>query len=101
MADIFIYDLRKYFASLDNYLKQHPQNDGPVSGQDVDLVIKAQDYMDVWENLNSSKIIFSNVTKTKATIKLQFIGNYKTIYSLTKHGDKWLLDRLDNAFADN
>jgi len=101
LSDFFIYDLRKYFAGLDNYLKQHPQNDGPVSGQDVDLVIKAQDYMDVWENLNSSKIIFSNVTKTKATIKLQFIGNYKTIYSLTKHGDKWLLDRLDNAFADN
>ena len=100
LSNTFLYDLRKRFSELDSLLKQHPQNDGPVMGYDFDLIMKAQDYMDVWENLNSSKIVSSNITQNKAIIKLRFIGNYKTIYILTKHGGKWLLDRLDNAFAD-
>ena len=101
LSNTFLHDLRKRFADLDSLLKQYPQNDGPVMGYDIDLIMKAQDYMDVWENLNSSKIISRSITKNKATIKLQFIANCKYIYSLTKYGDKWLLDRLDNAFADN
>jgi len=100
VSDTFLGDMRKHFADLDSQLKQYPQIDGPVSGDDFDRVMKAQDYMDVWEHLDSSKIISSNITKNKAIIKLTFIGNYKTIYNLTKLGDKWVLDRLDNAFGD-
>ena len=63
--------------------------------------MKAQDYMDVWDNLDSSKVIEKKVDNSKASIKMLFAGYYKTKYYLTKTGNKWLIDSINNAFAEN
>jgi hypothetical protein len=51
----FLNKLRQHFAESNKCLKQHPQNDGPAPGFEADLIIKAQDYMDVWANLDKVK----------------------------------------------
>lgn len=97
----FLDELQKHFVQSNEYLKQHPQNDGPAPGFEADLVMKAQDYMDVWENLDSVKVVDEKRQDDKAVITLLFAGNYKTRYYLTKNGKTWLIDSIENAFAEN
>lgn len=101
LSDTFLDELRKHFDQTNKYLKQHPQNDGPAPGFEADLIMKSQDYMDVWENLANVKVIDKKIDGSKAFVKLLFTSNYKTKYYLTIYKEKWLIDRIDNAFAEN
>lgn len=101
LSDKFLGDLRQHFFKSNEYLKQHPQNDGPAPGFEADLIMKSQDYMDVWDSLESVKVIEQKRTAGRDTIKMIFAGYYKTKYYLTKYGDKWKIDNIENAFAEN
>ena len=100
LSDVFINDLRAYFKKGDENFVSHPQNDGPADYFDFDLIMKSQDYMDVWTNLDKATVIEKTVSNNTAYIKLLFIGNYETKYRLTKINGKWLIDNIENAFAD-
>ena len=99
LSETFINNLQKHFIEVDEYLKKYPQNDEPIQGFDYDIIMKSQDYMDVWSNLNNVKILNKNINNDKAYLKLQFIGNYKTKYYLTKKDNLWLLDNIVNDFS--
>lgn len=101
LSDTFLDELRKHFAQANKYLKQHPQNDGPAPGFEADLIMKSQDYMDVWENLANVKVIDKKIDGSKASVKLLLTSNYKTKYYLTIYKEKWLINRIDNVFAEN
>lgn len=96
----FLEDLQQHFLQTNEYLEQHPQNDGPAPGFEADLIMKAQDYMDVWEDLDHAKVIDKNIDGKKASIKFLFAGYYKTKYYLTRHSNKWLIDKIENAFFE-
>lgn len=100
VSNMFIEDLQKRFIKGEEYLKKHPVNDGPIQGFEADLIMKSQDYMDVWSNLDNAKILEKEFNNDKAYIKLQFIGNYKTKYYLTKENGFWLLDNIENKFSE-
>lgn len=95
LSDKFLNDLRQFFIKSDEYLKIHPQNDGPAPGFEADLVMKSQDYMDVWANLNKAKMIQKEIKEDKALIVLLFAGNYKNKYNLSRSGNTWLLDAIE------
>lgn len=101
LSEGFLNELRKHFTQSNEYLKKHPQNDGPAPGFEADLIMKSQDYMDVWENLDKVKVINEKTSSDKAFVELLFAGNYKTKYFLTKKGNKWLIDTIDNAFSES
>jgi hypothetical protein len=48
-----------------------------------------------------SKMTGRSITGDEAFIKLLFAGNNKTKYYLTMIGNKWLIDNIENAFAEN
>jgi hypothetical protein len=101
LSDRFLNELRLHFTQSNEYLKKNPQNDGPAPGFEADLIMKAQDYMDVWENLNSVKVIDRKLDGNNAFIKFLFAGYYKTKYYLTNNGNTWLIDSIDNSFLEN
>ena len=95
LSEKFISDLRDYFKTSNEYLIQHHENDGPPSGFDADLIMKSQDYDDVWTNIDKAKELSKDISSNKANLKFQFAGNYKMEFSLSKTGNKWLIDLLD------
>jgi hypothetical protein len=99
LSDIFINNLEKRFVKGEEYLKKHPQNDGPIYGFDADLIMKCQDCMDLWSNLDNAKILNKDINNDKAYLKLEFGGYYKTKYFLTKRDGLWLLDNIINDFS--
>lgn len=101
VSDRFLDSLRRHFVQSNDYLKQHPENDGPVPGFDADLIMKSQDYVDIWENLEKVNVLENGVVDNKAFVTLYFAGNYKTRYFLTKSGKGWLIDNLNNAVQEN
>ncbi len=94
LSDVFINDLRDYFKKGDENFVNRPQNDGPPDYFDFDLIMKSQDYMDVWTNLDKATVIEKEVSNNTAYIELLFNGNYKTKYCLTKTNGKWLIDNI-------
>jgi hypothetical protein len=86
--------------SRDEYFKKHPQNDGPAHGFEADLVMKAQDYMDVWTGLDSARLIQSKINGNTALIQHQFLGYYTTRFFLSNQNGKWLIDSLGSAPAN-
>ncbi|MDB5231034.1 MAG: amino terminal protease family protein [Chitinophagaceae bacterium] len=101
LSNQFLNNLRTFFKISNERFKEHPQNDGPAEGFEADLIMKAQDYSEVWESLDHVKVIAKKIDGNKAFIKLLFTGNYKTNYYLTQNGNKWLIDRIDNDFSGN
>ena len=99
LSDTFINNLQKHFIEVDEYLKKYPRNDGPIKGFDYDIIMKSQDYMDVWSNLDNVKILNKDINNDKAYLKLEFGGYYKTKYFLTKRDGLWLLDNIINDFS--
>ena len=99
LSDSFINNLQKHFIEVDDYLKKYPQNDGPIQGLDYDIIMKSQDYMDVWSNLDNVKILNKDINNDKAYLKPKFGGYYKTKYFLTKRDGLWLLDNIVNDFS--
>ncbi len=97
----FISDFRNFFTRSDKYFKEHPQNDGPAYGFEASLIMQSQDYMDVWENLDSMKSLKRNISGNKAIIKVSFGKYYRPTYNLTKFSNHWLIDSIYNVYSDN
>jgi len=97
----YISDFRNFFIKSDKYFKENPQNDGPANGFEGDIIMLAQDYMDVWENLDSMRSIYRNIKGDKATIKVGFGKFYKPTYNLTKINNHWLIDSIYNVYTEN
>jgi hypothetical protein len=101
VSNKFISDLRNFFNQSDKYFKEHPQNDGPAYGFEADLIMKSQDYMDVWENLDSMKSIKRKIIGNNAIVKVSFGKFYRPTYNLTKLSNHWLIDSIYNVYSDN
>ncbi len=98
VSDKYLSDFRIYFSKADADLKKDPQNDGPPAWFDADLVMKSQDYDDVWNNLEKAKTTIKEITDNSAEVFIQFQPNYKMKCHFTKIGNSWLLDLLENEF---
>jgi hypothetical protein len=97
----FISDFRDFFKQSDIYLKQNPQKDGPVYGFEGDLIMKSQEYMEVWDYLDNMKTLKRNINGNKAIIKVSFGKYYRPTYNLTKYSNHWLIDSIYNVYSDN
>jgi hypothetical protein len=94
LSDVFLNDLRLHFKRADEYFKKNPQNDGPAHGFEADLILKAQDYMDVWAGLDSARLMQTKINGNAALVQHRFLGYYTTSFFLSKQGGRWLTDSL-------
>ncbi|MDP1814980.1 MAG: hypothetical protein Q8K92_11075 [Leadbetterella sp.] len=101
VSEKFISDFRNFFKQSDMYLKENPQLDGPVNGFESDLIMKSQDYMEVWNYLDRMKTLKTSIQGNKAIIKVSFGKYYRPSYNLTKHSNYWLIDSIYNVYSDN
>lgn len=98
LSDAYLNDLMDYFKQCNLYLKKHPQNDGPPSGFEADLIMKSQDYADVWSNIDHPKIISKTILQNKAVLDLQFAKYYNIKYFLSRNRNEWLIDSIYSSF---
>lgn len=101
VSDRFLEDLRLQFVKSDDYMKKNPGNDGPPFGFDADLIMQAQDFSDVWQNLSKAELVNQKIEGTNAKLRFKFTEYYKTNYYLSKVGNKWLINRIENSFKDD
>jgi len=98
LSDAFLNDLMDYFKQCSLYLKKYPQNDGPPPGFEADLIMKSQDYMDVWSNIEHPKIINKTILQNKAVLDLQFAKYYDVKHFLSRNGNEWFIDSIYRSF---
>ncbi len=92
LSENYLQDLKQYLASCDSLMKKIPQNDGPPIALDFDLVIKSQDYQDIYDSLSVSKVIDQKINGNKAELVIRHNSFRSHRYYLTKYGNYWLLD---------
>ena len=97
VSAIYIDKWRKYFKNADVNFKAHPQNDGPPDYFDYDFVMHSQEFDEDFNNLDSVKVDSRGENSHKTTALLTFISGQKLTFQLTRHGDRWLIDQIDNA----
>ena len=101
LSDFFLSDLMDFFKRCNVYLKKHPQNDGPPPGLDADLIMKRQDYQDIWDSLGKAKSIEKVITQNTSVIHLSFNKYSHEKYYLSKSGNQWLIDSIGSSFKTN
>ncbi len=95
LSDKYLNDLRSYFKNLNDSLKKYPQNDGPPFGFDLDFIMKAQDYTDIMDDLDSLKISTKKIENNHATVIIDRLPPMKMVYSLSKKVNDWLIDTFE------
>ena len=98
LSDAFINDLMAYYQQCNLYLKNHPVDDGPPPGFEADLIMKSQDYMDVWESLDHPKKIEQNIQGNNAVVRIAFNGYHYETYFLSRSPSRWLIDSIGVSF---
>jgi hypothetical protein len=92
IADYYLDSFRKYFKKCDEGFKKNPQNDGPPSGLEVDLIMWSNsDYEEELAHMDKVKVISEKINGDNATVKLKFFGDGERTYLLTKSNGKWLI----------
>ncbi len=96
LSDKYLHNLRQHFKSADDHLKRHPQNDSYAPGFEYDLIMKAQDYWELWDNLDRLQLSEQVMTDTTAYVRLAYTDYYKAKYYLSNHNNRWLIDDMVN-----
>lgn len=86
--------LRKYIRDRDQDLKIYPQNDGPAFGSEGDLVMKAQDYMHVWEDLPYAVVLAKKINGYNAALDLAVASFHTMHFDLSLADGTWKIDSL-------
>lgn len=102
LSEEYLSGVVDYIQDCDRGLKKHPQNDGPAFGFEADLVMKAQDYMDVWEELPYAVVISKKINGHRAFLDLAVASSHIMRFELSLVDGSWKIDSLfHNWDADN
>ncbi|MES2004920.1 MAG: hypothetical protein V4450_10395 [Bacteroidota bacterium] len=98
LSEIYLQDMMVYFSLCNKLMQKYPQKDGPAPGFEFDLVMKSQDYQDIWDSLPNAKLINKRIEGTKATLEIGFTSFAKESYFLSKQGQRWFIDSIGTSF---
>ena len=92
----YMADKRLYFKECQHHFEQERQYDGPPSGFDYDLVMKAQDFdrASLVQHYKAKNIVVNHNT---ARLTADFDYGYQLQFTLSKVGDVWIIDDITNA----
>jgi hypothetical protein len=94
-SEKYIESQRKYFKECESDFIAEPENDGPPSGFDYDIVMKSQDF-EMEELIRDLKVKNLNVTEKIAKLTADFGIYYKLNFILSKENEVWKIDDIIN-----
>ena len=94
-SEKYIESQRKYFKDCESNFISEPENDGPPSGFDYDIVMKSQDF-EMEELIRDLKVTNLNVSGKTAKITADFGEYYKLNFLLSKENEVWKIDNIIN-----
>jgi len=94
-SEKYIESQRKYFKDCESDFIAAPENDGPPSGFDYDIVMKSQDF-EMEELIRDLKVKNLNVTEKTAKLTADFGIYYKLNFILSRENEVWKIDDIIN-----
>jgi hypothetical protein len=94
-SEKYIESQRKYFKDCESDFIAEPENDGPPSGFDYDIVMKSQDF-EIKELIRDLKVKNLTVTEKTAKLTADFGIYYKLNFTLSKENEVWKIDDIIN-----
>jgi hypothetical protein len=94
-SEKYIESQRKYFKDCESDFISEPENDGPPSGFDYDIVMKSQDF-EIKELIRDLKVKNLTVTEKTAKLTADFGIYYKLNFTLSKENEVWKIDDIIN-----
>jgi hypothetical protein len=94
-SEKYIESQRKYFKDCELDFIAEPENDGPPSGFDYDIVMKSQDF-EIEELIRDLKVKNLTVTEKTAKLTADFGIYYKLNFTLSKEKEVWKIDDIIN-----
>jgi hypothetical protein len=86
---------RDYFKKADQNFKKNPENEGPPEGFDYDFITFSQEDPGLGV-LDKTKTTVTYNEKNSAIVLISFPSTYQYKYFLTKHGQGWQIDEIQN-----
>jgi hypothetical protein len=94
----FINNLRQYIKQCGINFKVNKQYDGPPEGLDFDLIMLSNaDYDQELALQDSITVIRESISGNKANVLIRFLFNDKLIYDLSRNGQIWQIDKIENV----
>lgn len=97
-SEKYIESQRNYFKKCESDFIAAPENEGPPSGFDYDIVLKSQD-IEIEELKRDLKIKNLYATEKTAKLTADFGVYYKLNFILSKENDVWKIDDIINSEA--
>ena len=98
LTDAYLNQWRTYFNERNAGFRLSPQDEGPPTGFEYDLVMLTQDVDNQLALLKSVKINEVAVIKNKATVVLTLLDAYE--FQLIRQNNQWLINEILNMSAE-
>lgn len=87
---------RAYFKEADRNFKRNPSNEGPPERFDYDFITFSQEDPGL-DALEKTKFTVTYSDKNSAIVSIYFPSTYQYKYHLTKYGQNWQIDEIQNV----
>ena len=94
LTDTYLNQWRTYFKERDAGFRLSPQEEGPPTGFEYDLVMLTQDVDQQLASLKSVKSSKVIVVKNRATVVLTLLDTYE--FRLVRQNNRWLINEILN-----
>ncbi|WP_020595624.1 hypothetical protein [Spirosoma panaciterrae] len=98
LTDRYLGEWRTYFKQRQEGFRLSPQNEGPPTGFEYDLVMLSQDVETQMDSLKTLKIHSVNVHGNLATVKFLLLDEYE--FRLVKRDNRWQINEILNLSAE-
>lgn len=96
ISDKYAKKWREYFRKCDQNFKYNPTNEGPPVGFDYDFITFSQEDPGL-NALDKAKLTLIKSDEISSTVLIQFPSTYQYKYHLTKLGQHWQIDNIENV----
>ena len=94
LTDKYLDNWRQYFKERNEGFRQNPENEGPPTGFEYDLVLLSQDVDMQLNSLSSLKINKITVLNNSAKVNLKLIEEYQ--FQLVRRNNRWMINNILN-----
>ena len=94
LTDKYLDNWRQYFKERNEGFRQNPENEGPPTGFEYDLVLLSQDVDMQLNSLSSLKINKITVLNNSAKVNFKLIEEYQ--FELLRRNNRWMINNILN-----
>lgn len=94
LTDKYLNNWRQYFKERNDGFRLNPENEGPPTGFEYDLVLLSQDVDMQLNSLSSLKINKITVLNNSAKVNFKLIEEYQ--FKLVRRNNRWMINNILN-----